>query len=108
TWDAAVHQWTECRAAAIAAPSKWREVGPVARRGRFWDVIDGRHDDDQRAGIGGVLDFLFVGVRDPRARDRFRIGTCRPHLRHFRPVFLVMLHLGPDEAVARIRDGALD
>ena len=55
------------------------------------------NDDDQRAGIGCVLDFAFVGVGDARART-----ALRRDVRHMRrlPIVIAVLHLGPEVVIA--------
>src|SRR5204863_7354766 len=105
--DAAPHGRVERLAAAVAAPSFRREIGPVYRFARFGYAVDGRHDENERAGVEGVLDLALVGIRDADAGHRFGVRTRAPHARHRAPVVLIVLHLGPDEVIAGVRHGAV-
>ncbi len=97
----------EALPAALAALAEWREVRPVARGGRFLHRIDCRDDNDERAGVGGTLNFALVGIRDARARNGLGVRARAPHPCRMRPVAIVMLHFGPDEVVTGIRHRAV-
>ena len=104
---AAPHGAVKRLTAAVAALAERREIRPVPRGDRFLDGVDGRHDEDERTGIERMLLFTFVGVRDAHAGHGLRVRTRPPHVRDFLPVVGVVLHLGPDEVVARVRERAV-
>ena len=54
-----------------------------------------------------MLNLALVGVGDAHARHRLRVRTGAPHPRGRLPIAIVVLHLGPDEVVARVRHRAI-
>ena len=101
------HRRVERLAATVTALAERREVGPVARGRGFFDRVDSRDDEHERAGVERVLLFALVGVRDADARHRLRVRAGAPHVGDFLPVARVVLHLSPDEIVARVRKCAV-
>src|SRR5262249_49062768 len=94
-------------AAAVTAPTKRREVGPVTSFDGFFDRVYRRHHDDESTGIQRMLNFTLVCISDTNAGDGFCCRACAPHTRDSLPVMLIVLHLSPDEVVSRVSHRAI-
>ncbi len=78
-----------------------RITGVPSRCARLLGGLGGRHDDADRAQVGGLLDraFQLVGHADERHGADVRAGVH--HLFDFAPGHRAVLHLKPSEIVVR-------
>ena len=54
-----------------------------------------------------MLDFAFVGIGHTHTWNSFGVRAAAPHPRDGFPIARAVLHLGPDEIVARVGHGAI-